>query len=59
MTNEMDKLVEAFGEIEKHDLKVSTIICTICGGVISKTDSRPCEHLLELAKDITGCGSTW
>ena len=52
MANEIDKLVEAFAEIEKYDLKVSTIICTICGGVISKANSRPCEHLLELAKDI-------
>jgi len=50
--SDLGKIIEAFAEIEKHKLKVSSIVCTICGGVVSETNTKPCEHLLELAKSI-------
>ena len=34
------------------NLKVSNVICSVCGCILSKTSGQPCEHLLKLAKDI-------
>lgn len=48
-------LKEAFSLIEKHELKVNTIICSVCGCIISENnDSKPCEHLKELARSMNG-----
>jgi hypothetical protein len=46
-------LVEAFAAIEKHVLKPTTIICTVCGNVFSVNDkdTSPCEHLKKLAEE--------
>ena len=48
-----EKIVDAFAEIEKHDLKPTTIICTVCGNVFSVNDKEtsPCEHLKQLAEE--------
>jgi len=47
----IEQLTTAFAEIEKHELKVNTIICTACGCVLSvNDDNKPCEHLRELGK---------
>jgi len=48
------ELIEAFSEIEKHDLVVNTIICSTCGRVVCLSDKEtfPCEHLLEMFKDM-------
>ena len=48
------EILEAFESIEKHDLKPSTIICTVCGCVFSykeKDISILCEHLMEMVED--------
>jgi|GEM_PF-7113907 len=45
------ELFEAFAAIENHDLKVATIICTICGCVIYKDkveNEVVCDHLKEM-----------
>jgi len=48
-------ILEAFKSIEKHDLKVETIICTVCGNVFSVKDKETssCEHLKQLAEECT------
>ena len=48
------EITDAFAQIEKHDLKPTTIICTVCGNVVSDQmkESSPCEHLREMFKDI-------
>ena len=46
------KIIEAFAVVEKHELKVSTIVCTICGSVLSEANNTPCEHLLEIARSL-------
>jgi hypothetical protein len=48
-----DELVAAFASIEKHDLKVATIICSVCGCTLSKdSDDKPCEHLKEMVEGL-------
>lgn len=51
---ELKEIVEAFATIEKHDLKVSNVICTVCGHVHSKDDSEtsPCEHMRAWAQEM-------
>jgi len=48
-----EDIVEAFAAIEKHDLKPSTIICSVCGNVFSVNDKEtsPCKHLKQLAEE--------
>ncbi|MDO8640108.1 MAG: hypothetical protein Q7R33_01030 [Nitrosarchaeum sp.] len=49
------ELVDAFESIEKHDLKVNTIICPDCGNVysfVNKDFQQPCEHQKKLFEDI-------
>ena len=47
------EFIEAFSAIEKHDLKVNTIICTVCNHVfvVSDKESKPCTHLRKLAEE--------
>ena len=46
------ELIEAFASMERHDLKVNTIICTVCGCVVHMDEKTPvCGHLKQLAKD--------
>jgi len=43
-----EALIEAFKKIETHELVPNTIICTMCGCVISKDTKfkeEVCEHL--------------
>ena len=49
----VEELAEAFAAIEKHFLKPATIICSVCGCVISINDKEtsPCEHLKQLAEE--------
>lgn len=51
----MKSLEEAFALVEKHDLKPTVIICSICGCVVNvdNVDTKPCEHLKQLAKDVS------
>lgn len=48
------ELAEGFKTLEKSDLNVSTIRCTVCGYVLNEdaTDNKPCEHLKKLAEDM-------
>lgn len=50
----MKSLEEAFALVEKHDLKPTVIICSICGCTVNvdNVDTKPCEHLKQLAKDV-------
>ena len=48
-----EEVRKAFEEIEKYDLKVNTVICTVCGCVVSFDEkSKPCEHLMELCEGL-------
>lgn len=46
-------LAEAFAAIEKHDLKVATMICIDCGHIFNVNDkeSKLCEHLEKMFKE--------
>jgi len=49
----VEKLIEAFAAIEKHDLKIATMICTVCGTILSEDKKQPlCEHFKEMFKDL-------
>lgn len=46
---QLAELTAAFAEIEKHNLKVNTVICTVCRCMLSVNDkNKPCVHLKEL-----------
>ena len=47
----LEELAKAFASIEKHDLVVNTIICTVCGCLVNfnNKSSVCCEHLKKLA----------
>jgi hypothetical protein len=47
-----EELAEAFASIELPDLKVNTVICTVCGCIVNFTTKDPvCIHLKELANE--------
>ena len=50
----VEELVEAFAAIEKHDLKIATMICTVCGNVFSVDDKSTslCTHLKEMCEGV-------
>jgi hypothetical protein len=50
-----EHLLEAFSSITSKStpLKVNTIICSVCGCVVSiKNKTKPCRHLATLAQDF-------
>ncbi len=51
---DIDEIIEAFKSIEKHDLKPSTIICSVCGCIFTGKDEYNllCEHLKELFEGL-------
>jgi hypothetical protein len=48
------ELIKAFESVEKHDLKPSTIICTVCGCVLREGSRKDdiCSHLKKLAEGM-------
>ena len=50
MNDLVETLVEAFAEIENHDLKATVLICTVCGYVLLEK-TKPCKHLLEMVEN--------
>ncbi len=47
LKKKIDEIGESFAMLEKSDLKISRIICTVCGHAIDMDDkeSKLCQHL--------------
>jgi putative endonuclease len=49
--NLVKELLKAYDRVITCPLKPKTIICTVCGCVVSEhSENKPCTHLLELVK---------
>jgi len=53
MTIDVEEIKKAFERVETHTLKVSNVICTVCGCVINMDNKeKPCSHLKALAASM-------